>query len=109
MAAIASIKVPLSEPLKLTGGGELTELVMPRPKARHLRSLPMTATPSMGMIIDLAAELAGLTSDEIDELEAADTMEVVIKLGPFLVKDGGTTQSPSSPTPSTSPQSPSGT
>ncbi|MFS8930946.1 phage tail assembly protein [Cupriavidus taiwanensis] len=109
MAALVSIKVPLSEPLKLKGGGELTELVMGRPKARHLRTMEMTAKPSMGMILDLAAELAGLTPEEIDELEAADAMEVVSELGPFLVKDAGTKPSPSSPTPSTSPQNPYGT
>lgn len=109
MAMPANIKVPLSEPLKLTGGTEITELVMARPKAKHLRTMQMTTKPSMGMLLDLAAELAGLTAEEIDELEAADTMEVVEKLGPFLVKDDGTKPSPSSPTPSTSPQSRSGT
>jgi hypothetical protein len=109
MAALVTINVPLSQPLKLKGGSEITELVMARPKARHLRTMPMVSKPSMNMILDLAAELAGLTAEEIDELEAADAMEVVVALGPFLAKDDGTKRSPSSPTPSTSPQTPSGT
>ncbi|MGA4113003.1 phage tail assembly protein [Ralstonia nicotianae] len=109
MAAITSLKVELSEPLKLAGGAELAELTLQLPKARHLRTMKVSGNPDMGMILDLAAELAGLTPAEIDEICAADAMEVVGVLSPFLVKDGGTTQSPSSPTPSTSPQSPSGT
>lgn len=109
MAAITSLKVPLEEPLKLEGGGELTELILRLPKARDLRTMKVSGTPDMGMILDLAAGLANLTTAELDEISAADAMEVVSLLSPFLVKDGGTTQSPSSPTPSTSPQSPSGT
>jgi hypothetical protein len=109
MAAVTSLKVELSEPLKLSGGAELTELVLQLPKARHLRTMKVSSKPDMGMILDLAAELANLTPDELDEISAADAMEVVSVLSPFLVKDGGTTQSLSSPTPSISPQSPSGT
>lgn len=61
MAAITSLKVELSEPLKLAGGAELAELTLQLPKARHLRTMKVSGKPDMGMILDLAAELAGLT------------------------------------------------
>ena len=106
MAAITSLKVALEEPLKLEGGGELTELSLRLPRARDLRTMKVSGTPDMGMILDLAAGLANLTTAELDEISAADAMEVVSLLSPFLVKDGGTTQSPSSPTPRRTPCSP---
>ncbi|MGT2507912.1 phage tail assembly protein [Cupriavidus basilensis] len=99
----------MSEPLKLKGGAELTELVMAMPRGKHLRNMNISGKPNMGMILDLGAELAGVTPEEIDELVAADAMEVVTLLSPFLAKDDGTKPSASSPTASTSPQTPSGT
>lgn len=48
MAAITSLKVELSEPLKLAGGAELAELTLQLPKARHLRTMKVSASRTWG-------------------------------------------------------------
>lgn len=73
--------VKLQHPFKV-GETEYTELEFKRPKARHLRGLPLE--PDMGDILDFAAKLCGEAPHVIDELDAEDVMAVAEVVADFL-------------------------
>lgn len=80
MAALTKT-VKLKRPFTI-GETEYSELTFKRPKARHLRGLPLD--PDMGDILDFSAKLCGEAPHVIDELDAEDVMEVAAVVADFL-------------------------
>lgn len=71
----------LLEPIEF--GSEKIERLEFKPlKAKHLRAISTKA--GFGDMLDLAAKLTGLSTDEIDMLGAEDTMRVVEIVGSFF-------------------------
>lgn len=82
--------IVLGTPLQ-HGDEVIKELHIHRPKARDMRTLKpgdMNEGP-MGIILSLVGEQNGLPSSVIDEMDAADVMEVVAEFAPFLEKRTG--------------------
>lgn len=88
-----SVTIKLTRPIE-AHGETVAELVLAEPCARHLRDLPLSGTPSIGLLLDMAAAVSGLPPSAIDQLSAADAMKVVEVMGSFL--GGGTGEMPSS-------------
>ncbi|MEW6612707.1 MAG: phage tail assembly protein [Pseudomonadota bacterium] len=77
------VTITLSEPI--TAHGEtVSALTLEAPRARHLRNLPLTGTPSVGLLLDMAGAVSGLPPSAIDQLSAPDTMRVVEAMAGFL-------------------------
>lgn len=67
----------------VTWGSEVIfELVVQKPKAKHVRNLP--AEPKTGDLLDLAASLCGQTPRMIDELSIEDMTALMEVVGSFL-------------------------
>ncbi len=78
-----SIVITLASPI-MAHGETLTMLTLRRPKARELRSMPMRANMVMGDLYDVAAACADVPASSIDQLDAADLMQVMEVIGDFL-------------------------
>lgn len=87
------VTLKLAKPIE-AHGETVVELVLAEPCAKHMRDLPLSGTPSIGLLLDMAAAVSGLPPSAIDQLGAADTMKVVEVLSGFL--GGGTGEMPSS-------------
>lgn len=83
----AETVVKLTLPIE-HGSEMIRELVMRRPKAKDLRSLPME--PSMGDMLDLAGDLTGHPPSVIDELDIDDVMAITKVLENFMPSGQGT-------------------
>ena len=77
--------IVLVEPVNF-GSEEVTEVVLQRPKGKHLRKLPMD--PGVGDFLDLAGNLCGRPRTFMDELDAEDVMKIAEAVADFL--PGGT-------------------
>lgn len=77
------VTIQLAKPIN-AHGETVTTLVLEEPCARHMRNLPLSGTPSIGLLLDMAAAVSGLPPSAIDQLGAADTMKVVEVLSGFL-------------------------
>lgn len=75
------MKLTLKEPIQF-GSETITELEFVKPKAKHLRSLPIE--PGISDLLDLAGTISGQPKKVIDELSAEDTFEVLEVLNRFL-------------------------
>lgn len=79
-------------PVKLPDGEMLTEIIVPRLKASHLRQLG--SNPTAGDIIDILPDLCALPSKVVDELDGADTIALMEIISDFLdpgqMEDGKT-------------------
>lgn len=73
--------IPLVKPVKF-GEETITELRIREPVGRDFRTLD--PRQPMGMVLDLAAILAGVSPKVIDQLGAADTMAVFEMVSGFL-------------------------
>lgn len=71
----------LSKPVQF-GSETITQLTFREPVGRDFRDL--NPSKPMGMVLDLAAVLSGVSPKVIDSLCAADTMAVFEKVGGFL-------------------------
>ena len=81
-------------PVKMPDGEMLTEIVVPRLKAAHLRKLG--TAPRVGDIIDILPDLCALPPKVVDEIDGADTVALTEIVGDFLDPGqgvGGKTQS----------------
>lgn len=81
MAREKSVKYTLQEPFNF-GSEEITEIVLKRPKGKHLKKLPME--PTMGDFLDLAARLCDRSPAFIDEMDVIDVQEVAEIVQGFL-------------------------
>lgn len=79
-------KITLGTPVEF-GEETVHELVMPRPKGKHLRSLPNN--PRLSDQIDLSGRLLGRPPSFFDEMDAADVNSVVLTLDFFVSTPGG--------------------
>lgn len=82
-------KIKLKEPVDF-GGEVITEVVVQKPKGKHLRQLP--ANPATGDMLDLAARLIGYPPPVIDEMgleDIAALMEAVTDFLPASLQTGG--------------------
>lgn len=75
------VTIKLQKPVH-HGSETISELVVQRPKAKHLRMLP--AQPKTGDVLDLAAKLCGQPPSVIDELEMEDTSALLEVVGNFM-------------------------
>jgi len=96
----APVTIELSEPIFITENGmqqQVSHLVLMPPKARHLRKFSPDDFKAlqMDMLLNLAAKLAGITPEEIDELNLDDTFEVIGAIGDFFQPPAGTGAKPS--------------
>lgn len=86
-------KVKLGTPI-VYEGETITEITMSRPNGKMLRRVkPVEGDGSMGLILALVAEMNGLPSSAMDDMDGADVLEVVGEFAPFLEKRTGATQS----------------
>ncbi len=88
------MKIDLKYPIPVKGEGgtlvEVSTLTMGRLKAKHFKTLPSSifdgegknVTP--GEMIPMIAVLTGVPEESIDELDAADLLEIGAKLADFL-------------------------
>jgi hypothetical protein len=82
MAAITSKTRKLIIPVPMKDGALLTEVVVPRLKAAHLRRLG--SDPTMGDILDILPDLCSLPKAVIDDLDGADAIAIAEFVGDFL-------------------------
>lgn len=81
-------EIKLSHPI--TSGTETIDtLVLRRPKARDFRQLKGMEFP-FAMILDFAADLSGLTPNQIDRLDVDDMPKVIEVVSGFLGQFPGT-------------------
>lgn len=80
--------VVLSKPITLASGELLKEIVLREPTALDLRKMPMKQELELGMLLDLAADVAGLPYSTLNQLCAVDTFAVAAAMGKAL--GGGT-------------------
>lgn len=81
-------KVKLICPLTLPDGTVLSEVIIGRPKAKHLRSLPEDAFSQQGSnptkFLPLFKAMLGLSDEILDEIDIADLLEMVSAINDFL-------------------------
>lgn len=82
------MKVMLSKPIE-AHGEQINELTFRAPRAGDLRGLQLSLSGSgltfdTGVILDLAAKLAGVPPSTLDVLPLTDAIEIAGKVGPFL-------------------------
>ena len=77
----AGFTLTLSKPVQF-GSEAITQLTFREPVGRDFRDL--NPRKPMGMVLDLAALMAGVSPTVIDSLCAADTMTVFEKVSDFL-------------------------
>lgn len=70
----------LKEPIQF-GSETITEFELQRPKAKHIRNMPMK--PTMGDMIDVVGKLAAQPKKVVDELSQDDLMICVEFYGAF--------------------------
>ena len=75
------VVIKLAEPIE-HGSEVITEMVVKRPKGRHLRSLP--ADPSTGDMLDFAVRLAGYPPSVADDLDIDDVAQLIEAVADFL-------------------------
>lgn len=80
--------VVLSKPVQLASGDMLTEIVLREPTALDLRKMPVKQDLELGVLLDLAASVAGLPVGVMNQLCAVDTFAVAGAMGKTL--GGGT-------------------
>lgn len=76
-----TVTVQLDEPVK-HGEEEYRVLEICKPRGKHLRDLPMN--PTMGDMLNLAADLASVPYSVMDELSFADIEQVMDAVGNFM-------------------------
>lgn len=81
------VTVQLSEAVK-HGEDDYRVLEIRKPKGKHLRNMPME--PTMGDMLNLAAELAEVPYSVMDELEWVDLEKVMDAVGNFMPAGPGT-------------------
>lgn len=84
----APVVLPLSRPITLADGSTLSELTLHEPSAIDMRSMPVGGELNVGMLLDLAANVAGVPASALNQLSASDVMGVVAAMGKFM--GGGT-------------------
>jgi hypothetical protein len=72
----------LLEPFKYGKDQYIEELVVQKPKAKHIRNLP--AEPNTGDLLNLAGKLCGQPPSLIDELAIPDTMALLEIVSDFM-------------------------
>jgi len=83
----------LHHPIKLKDGSGLSVLYLRRPKGREMRDVELSGKMKMGVIMDIVGKMCSLLPEEVDEIDAADMMEIVGVVSPFLVVGTGETPS----------------
>ncbi|PCJ13800.1 MAG: hypothetical protein COB04_16060 [Gammaproteobacteria bacterium] len=86
-----SVTIKLEYPIEY-GEETISEIVLKRPKGKHLRKLP--AEMDMDDILLFAGELSDLTPAQIDELDAADITKIQEKISGFLERGQKTGKKP---------------
>ena len=71
--------VKLQYPIKNSKGAEITEISMAKPRAKHLRNMPIMA--KLGDQLRMAAELSQISFKTLLELDGKDAINVVHSLG----------------------------
>lgn len=74
--------IQLTEPIKHGKEETLTELTFMKPRAKHIRNFSENA--NVGIILDLAAKLCGVTPRTFGELCMEDTGKVMGVMEDFL-------------------------
>jgi hypothetical protein len=82
MSKVTEKKVVLQYPFTFGETEEVTEIILKRPKGKHLRKLPME--PQTGDLMDLAAKLCDRPPSFMDELDALDVIAVAEVVQGFL-------------------------
>ena len=75
------ITITLSEPIEW-GEDQITEIVMQRPKGKHLKSL--SAEPSLQDLVKIAQKISGQPPRVFDDMDADDVLACAEAVGDFL-------------------------
>ncbi len=85
---IESTVVKLNFPVKHPDGSIVDEIILRRLKAKDLKAVNFQQGGEVGAMLKLIALMAALPERVLDELDAADALNVCKEAAPFL--DGGT-------------------
>lgn len=77
------VTIQLGTPIE-AHGETVSVLTLRRPKAKELRDMPIKQGMVMGDLYAVAAACADLPTSAIDQLDAADLMQVMGVVGGFL-------------------------
>lgn len=87
------ITIALTTPVQVHGS-MTSELVLRRPTGRELREFPLKQTLALGDLYGVAAACADIPPSSMDQMDAADVMQVMEAVSGFLgVGIGGTPSS----------------
>ena len=84
------VEIRLTEAIE--AHGELIDTITLMPvRAAHLRELPVSGEMTFGALLDIGASCAGLPKKSVNDLAAADALQLVEAVGGFLGKGRGET------------------
>jgi hypothetical protein len=81
------MEIKLTNPIEI-GGTKKEKLIIPRPKGKHLRKLPVSAlesgNASVEVMVPFICVWLSITEQEFDELDGKDIIEIMGHLEGFL-------------------------